>query len=354
MQPVVRRIVTAGLLIAGLRGEVVATPVAPQNVPHDRDAAARASSGASPWIDESPAQVLAGSDPQAGDHKLASALILGGLYAGFIGWTYFAWYRGEDHEFRIGGDHEPDQAWYTWFGSHTYAAGADKLGHAWATLGLARGGTELLHQYGGYSKLKSALVATALSEALFLGVEIKDGYSYTFSVGDFLFNTLGAGLALASSLSPRVDELVDFRVEWLPSPAYRRLAKDGNVDIAEDYSGQRYLLALHLGALPGLRDARWARWSRFVDVAVGFESRGYKPDPPYKVTEEMPDYDKSSQLFLGVSLNAQGLFDALLRRGSGLRKLTHGIFEVYNLPGTSGAVFGTTRTPVGAVPNDGA
>ncbi|HET9625469.1 MAG TPA: DUF2279 domain-containing protein, partial [Kofleriaceae bacterium] len=76
------------------------------------------------------------------DHKLAAALTLGGVYAAFTTWTYFAWYRKHKplDQFKVGGD--------GWFGDRTYAGGADKLGHAWATMSLGRVGTEMLHQWG--------------------------------------------------------------------------------------------------------------------------------------------------------------------------------------------------------------
>jgi hypothetical protein len=255
------------------------------------------------------------------DHKLAAALTLGGVYAGFTTWTYFAWYRKHKplSEFRFGGD--------GLFGSRTYAGGADKLGHAWATMSLARVGTELLHQWGGFGKRTSALVATALSELLFLGVEVKDGFYYEFSFGDAAGDTAGALAGLALSLSPRLDELFDFRVEYWPSHEYRRQFDGGNVNIAEDYSGETYLLALHLGGLHALRDARWGGLSRFVDVAVGFGTRGYKPDQP----RGEPDYQHRQELSIGVSLNLQGVADWLFEgRSRPAQKIGHGLFEVFN------------------------
>jgi hypothetical protein len=252
---------------------------------------------------------------------VAAALTLGGLYAGFTTWTYFAWYRKHKplSEFAWGGD--------GWFGPRTYAGGADKLGHAWATMSLARLGTEMLHQWGGYSKLTSTLVATALSEALFLGVEVKDGFYYEFSYGDAAFDTLGAVAAVALSLSPRIDELFDFRVEYWPSKQYRRQFEGGNVNIAEDYSGETYLVAFHLGGIHALRDARWGGWSRFVDVAVGYGTRGYKPDPP----DGDPPHPRHRELSFGLSLNVQGLSDWLLEgRSKTARKLGHATFEVFN------------------------
>jgi hypothetical protein len=388
----VRKSLVAVLLIAWLRTAVVAGPGTPGSPPYDPDATARAPGGSdqrpsgdpgkgpsddphgnrqnrqddrykdSPWIDLAPSKVFARRGPPEGpdgpqNHKLAAGLTQAGLYAGFSGWTYFAWYRK-------GCRPEPKPCSdFLWgkdgsFGATTYAGGADKLGHAWATLALGRLGTEMLYQWGGYERRASILVGTALSEALFLGVEIRDGFTYQFSYWDFAFDTIGAGLALAQSLWPRFDELIDLRVQYWPSQAYRDQLEGGNVNIAEDYSGETYLLALHLGALPGLRGARWAGWSRFVDVAVGFETRGYKPEPPYMVDPEDPtkqDYPRRQTLFLGVTLNAQGAFDRLLdRRAPRLRKVTHGLFEMFNLPFTTLPVLDGTRRPEGPVDMDGA
>ena len=65
---------------------------------------------------------------------------------------------------------------------------------------------------------------------------------------------------------PALDRLIDLRVSYWPSPEYRSIV-DGtftgndrinSVNIAEDYSGQTYFLAFHLGALP--RPAATPRW----------------------------------------------------------------------------------------------
>ena len=357
-----RTVLPAILLIAGLQRAAVAGPGATPEVPPDRDVAVRDSedpdsvaaeaSGDTPWIDLGPSKVLElRAEPPRSTRRLAAPLTLAGIYAGFVTWTYFAWYRTETHEFRAGGDGSW-KIWSNdgWFGTEQYAAGADKMGHAWATLALGRAGTELLYQWGGYSRLTSALVGAALSEALFLGVEIKDGFAYRFSYGDFAFNTLGAALGFAQSMWPALDDAVDFRVQYFPSAAYRAHAGDGDLDIAEDYSGQTYLLAFHLGAIRPLRESRWGRWAQFVDVALGFESRGYKPDPPWTITPTQPDYDKTRTTFIGLSLNAQGLFDHLLRgRSETWRKITHGTFEVFSLPYTTLPLVSDTAVPTGMV-----
>jgi hypothetical protein len=329
----------------------------------------------SPWIDLAPTPIFTSSEtaqPRKRDHKLAASLTLAGLYAGFMGWTYLAWYRKDcprsDNscpKFKWA-DPKKEGDWRIWteggwFGKNGYAGGADKLGHAWATLSLARVGTEMLHQWGGYDRLTSAIVGSALSEALFFGVELRDGTSYSFSQGDFVFNTLGAGLAFAQSVWPSVDEAVDFRVEYVPSGAYReRFRKNSDLDVAEDYSGQTYHLAFHLGAIDRLSRWRYGKWSRFVDVTLGFETNGYKPDPlvpPDPVAcEELGmscDFDKERNVFIGVSLNAQAVFDYLLRgRSEPARRLAHGALEVFSIPGTTLRMLEHNAVPSGLVPDE--
>jgi hypothetical protein len=82
------------------------------------------------------------ADRSAPDYRLASALGLAGTYAALGTWMWFAWYADKPRlpQWRYGGD--------GWFGSRTYAGGADKLGHVWTNLALSRLGTELLRRGG--------------------------------------------------------------------------------------------------------------------------------------------------------------------------------------------------------------
>lgn len=359
----VRRLSCALLMIAWLGHDFDVAwgdPNAPDTTPHDPVATPRAS----PWIDRAPTEVLEHVvDPdhdQEGpptDHKVAAVATLAGFYAGFTTWTYFAWYRKHKalSQFRWGGD--------GWLGDTTYAGGADKFGHAWATMGLARGGTELLSQWGGFDRTTSAIVGTALSELLFIGVEVKDGFYYEFSFSDLTGDTLGAAFAFAASMWPRFDELFDYRVQYWPSDMYLRKV-DGSSpcpsggcsrwNIAEDYSGETYLLALHLGGIHALRDMKYGSWSRFIDLAVGYDTRNYKPTPDSALM-----LTPRQQLFVGITLNAQGLFDWLLegnksRPARVTRKVTHGLFEIFNLPFTTLRGPEYSHVPDGMIATDGA
>src|SRR5580698_7671429 len=109
--------------------------------------------------------------------KLAAATVTA-AYVTFAVWTFFAWYRAHKplSKYRWGGDR--------WMDVLTYAGGADKCGHAWATMALARLGTYILTSVGGYRRLPSSLLSAGMSELLFTGVEVRDGFFYEFSFSD--------------------------------------------------------------------------------------------------------------------------------------------------------------------------
>jgi hypothetical protein len=237
------------------------------------------------------------------------------------------------------------------FGDDTYAGGADKLGHAWAGLTLSRLTSELLIS-GGWRPRNAALIASSLTLGFLTAFEAKDGFHTEFSPGDAVFNALGAGLNVALLAYPPLDELIDFRVEYFPSREYRELlggrrpppdptgARQVSLNFVEDYSGQRYLLALHLGALPPLRGQPWAR---LVDVAAGFEADKFKPEPMD------PGARRRQHLFLGLSVNMQGVVDLALaddHHGVAVaaRAVGHVVFELLNPPFGSIAVAGATRS----------
>lgn len=360
------RLATVLLVIAWLGSSARAQTPTPLDPPagHPDPNAAH-----SPWIDIGHPKLVdpqpggdvpqdeaddAGTDDLAnptGGHPVAASLTLGGFYGAFVGWTYFAWYRHHKalSEFKWGGD--------GYFSRDEYAGGSDKLGHAWATMGLARITAETLNRWGGYSRLGSAIVGAALADALFLGVEVKDGFYYEFSYGDFLFDSIGAVAAFALTMWPRLDELFDYRVQYWPSSEYRAQLDHGNVNIAEDYSGEIYLAALHLGAIHTLSDRPWGAWSKFVDVAVGFGTRGYKPDEPSEwgcpSSGDPRCYTERQNLYIGVSLNAQGVLDYFLGgRSEPARKVGHALFEMFNAPETFVPVKKWSRTGMGA--EDGA
>ena len=153
---------------------------------------------------------------------------------------------------------------------------------------------------------------------------------------------------------PVLDEMFDFRVQYLPSNEYKHdlttPGAPGRLNIDDDYNGQTYLLAFHLGSIHALRDMKYGTLSRFVDLTLGFDTRNYKPAPDPEL-DAVPRQER----FIGLSLNAQGMFDYLLgEKHTTARKITHGLFEVFNLPFTSLPIVEHDHSPTGMVMGGGA
>ena len=260
-------------------------------------------------------------EPKSERAKYVAAASIGAIHLAYATWSYFAWYRDANSEdFHL----EPGAA----FGLETYAGGADKLGHAWSNYALTRGTTAILTA-AGWRRLPSSLVAAGLTQVAFTLTEIQDGYVYGFDPKDMVANVSGAALAILLDNVPAVDRLLDFRLQYFPSRDYRRAFREsGSVDIGQDYTGQSYLLALHLGALPRANESEYMYWSRFVDLAVGFEAHHYAPAP------EVREHAPRQTLYLGLSVNMQGLLNELFADSRG-RRIGRGIFEVYSLPYTT-------------------
>lgn len=270
-------------------------------------------------------------EPESRRAKIIAAASVGAMHAAYATWSYFAWYRDADTE-----DFHLERT--TWFRTDSYSGSADKLGHFWSNYALTRGTTAVLTA-AGWDRLPSSLVSAGLTELAFTLTEIQDGFVYGFDPKDMVMNVAGAGLAVLMDNVPAVDRLFDFRLEYFPSRDYRRaFRKTGTVDIGQDYSGQSYMLALHLGALPGMGDSDWTYWSRYVDLAVGFEAKHYVPAP--EIRENPP----RQTLYMGLAFNMQGILGDLLPPSAG-RRIARGAFEVYSLPYTTLRYAETSRSP---------
>jgi len=261
------------------------------------------------------------------------AISLGGLaavHAAAYTWAYFAWYRGRDVRDHVELDDEG------WFGAETYAGGADKLGHGFATYAFTRGSIGIL-EVGGWSPTVAAGVSAGLTAAFFTLIELKDGVheGYGFSIGDTVFNLGGIALGVAMAELPRLDRLFDFRLEYLPTSEFVDQVRMHGVNVTEDYSGMSFGLAFHLRALDGLQARPSTRWLRWFDVMAGYETRGYLPAP----TD--PDEAREQRLFLGVSLDLQGLLreyawpDPIHRRELSFRRAGDWMTEMFTVPYTT-------------------
>jgi hypothetical protein len=245
-------------------------------------------------------------------------------------YAYFAWFRNATRTtmpiYTLDG-----------FGVNTYAGGADKLGHFWAGHMFSYVTTEAL-VHGGYRTWPSSLVALGLSQAFGTLSEYKDSLHYQFEFGDVIANCSGALFNVLLENVPAMDRLFDVRVEYWPTHEYLRLLKHGNVDGAQDYSGQSYMLATHLRGIPHFTDSPWLRWGEVVDVVVGFEARNYAPMP------DDPNAVRRQVLYTGIAVNMQAVLDALVRDSVG-RRVGKGVFEFVSVPGTTLRYAEASRSP---------
>jgi Predicted periplasmic lipoprotein (DUF2279) len=271
--------------------------------------------------------------------RRVSAASVAAVYGVFAAWAYFAWFRAANEQPFF---FETEWSQENPFALRAYAGGADKWGHAWATYALARGTTELLIA-GGWRRLPSSLFAAGLAGAVSTLQEVKDGWIWGFEVGDLAADLSGAAVAAVMETVPAVDRLLDFRLRYFPSADFRKLAgtkfwsRGDGIDIAQDYSGMSFQLALHLGALPTAATQRWLSWLAWVDVISGFETRGYSPTPMPRVHQPYQSW------YLGVGVNLQHALEKVIRPGK-LRSFGHGLFEVLSVPGTDLRLGAVRRT----------
>ena len=265
--------------------------------------------------------VVEAAPPSNRRSKIISAAGTAAIYGALYGWLTAAWWvrTTDSNEF-----HMHDEGW---FGANTYAGGADKLGHGWGNYAMTRGVAQILH-YGGWNQTGSAAVAGGLSLAFFTFSEVKDGYKqeYGFSYGDMIANTTGAAMGVVMELVPELDRRVDIRISYKPSSLYLdRLKSDGPFNTPEDYTGQTFLLAYHLGSIDLLQ--RHASWTRFFDVNLGYAAVNYKPIPTDGRTAQQ-------ELFVGGSLNLQAVAASLTGNGAGAGALDF-VTEVFQPPYTT-------------------
>ena len=158
-----------------------------------------------------------------------------------------------------------------WLEKDTSYGGADKLGHAYSTY-LTTLGFASLYQWMGYTERESRFNAVLSSLGTFTLIEVGDGFSKNgFSHEDLIVDGVGAALGYLRLRYPAFERTVDFRVEYLPSPAVTR---GGRRDFFTDYSGYKYLVALKLGGFQALEDSSL----QYVELQAGYYTRGFGPD----------------------------------------------------------------------------
>lgn len=241
--------------------------------------------------------------PEATRSRAATYWTLGtltGIYAAVGAWSYYAWYRDHPvHAFRLQND--------GWLSRWDYAGGADKIGHMFGADMLMQVTAEIL-EFGGTPRGESTFWAAVLSWAAYTAIEVKDGFHYSFSYGDMIFNALGILWGVAARQVPGFDQAVSLQWLYTPSEAYlRQLRIKGSVNLAEDYTGQMYVLSWHLASLSALEQMPWLRLVRYLDVTVGFRALHYNPWPLHGEA-------RRQELCLGLGLDVRQVLRDLFFR----------------------------------------
>lgn len=249
----------------------------------------------------------------AADLRIRNTAIIasGALLVGYYGFEQW-WQDGFTGQFRTVKE--------GWFGQGTEQGGADKLGHSYFSYSTARLMTRGFEIAGNPPARARALGAWS-ALGVMMGVEILDGYSkkYRFSREDAVMNLAGAGLAYAMERYPALDQALDYRLLYKPSPG-------SSFEPGGDYSGQTYLLILKAAAVPAWREHRVMR---YLELAVGYGTRGYGETPPG---------DPHRNAYIGLSLNvAEVLGRTLFNRpgpASRAKRATELFLELAQVPGT--------------------
>ena len=213
------------------------------------------------------------------DIKWESALVFTGVtIVGLYNWNW-----GSSNNFKT----NPEG----WFDSSTGSGGTDKLGHAYSSYAITNFLTESLIVQGRKPS-QAALSSALISQAIMLYVEVFDGYSvdHGWSREDVTMNLLGSSLAYLRHAIPGIRDLVDYRMEYLPSgyKGFRPLS---------DYAGQKFLLAFKLSGFESLRETPL----RYLELQAGYYARGFTK------AEKAEGVERSRSGFVGVGLNVSAL-----------------------------------------------
>ena len=210
-----------------------------------------------------------------------------GVFGGMMLYGIVFWDYGEQgFEFKNEG----------WFTTDTKYGGADKLGHALSTYFAVQAFSSIYERWG-YDRHRANLYGALSGWGTFLMVEVADATSrYGFSYEDLIMDTIGAGFGYLRREYPGFERRVDFRVEYWPSDA---VTKGDDTDIASDYSGYKYLLALKGSGF----DLTSSTWLQYFELQGGYYTRGFQNGDE--------DYygDPHRVLYAAVAANLTHVFD---------------------------------------------
>ncbi len=230
---------------------------------------------------------------------------------------YNAWWNDNSRTF-----HTVDEGWLE---SDSYRGGADKFGHMYTTYLSTRLLSDGLVALGN-SPQKSLNYASWTVGLTSFGVEVLDGYTeeFGFSYEDLVFNLAGIAAARFMESNEWWDQRFDFRFYYRQSGDSKRMNKG---DVLSDYSGQTYLL---MAKLNGFSTFSNNPYLRYVELGVGYGSRGYHPSDGTS--------EKQQKLFFALSLNLSELLNQTLYKTQhhpSMKQGTDQLFEYLQLPQTT-------------------
>jgi hypothetical protein len=239
--------------------------------------------------------------------KWEAGIALGGITA--IGLTSWNW-GSSSFNFNPEG----------WFGKETSSGGVDKLGHAFTSYAMTNVLADRLVREGR-SPERAALSAALTAQALMLYVEVFDGFSHDhgFAREDVIMNLLGPGLAYARTVSPRLRDTVDFRMEYQPSghTGFRPFS---------DYPGQKFLAAVKLSGFDALKNTPL----RYLELQTGYYTRGFSR------LERADGMAPTRHSFVGIGINMNELlFGRRTAPEPELKNLSRLFFEHIQIPRTA-------------------
>ncbi|NVK84393.1 MAG: DUF2279 domain-containing protein [Cytophagia bacterium] len=200
------------------------------------------------------------------------------------------------------------QAWYAenglehfkFFNDNAEWLQVDKFGHTYGTYQLSRINYELLRSTE-LSNDKALLWSSLLSTALFLPIEILDGFSpdYGFSYGDMIANAAGSGLFYVQQKywkEQRIKPKFSFRSTSYPNLRPNTLGKNFPEQLLKDYNGQSYWFSFDIHAF-----AKESNWPKWVNLAIGYGAEGMVYSRNGE--NENAGYSNYRKLFIGVDFD---------------------------------------------------
>jgi len=235
-----------------------------------------------PQAGEAISEVTANTEPSwwASKSKEDKMLYTNLIAAGAIGiWGLATWDYGS------AGFYSSDEGW---FEQDSKYGGADKLGHLWATYTFSDALTGLYKNWGYPSDRANIYAAlSAWTVQAFMEVGDATSESQGFSWGDMAFNSLGALTSILMENYPKLDRLIDLRVEYVFNEPVNA--------IFDDYSNQYYSLALKLDGFDTLENT----FLKYLEIHGGYYTRGY----------EHHDEEHTRSVYAGLTINLSRLLN---------------------------------------------